>query len=359
MAETNYIGDVRVVEDVAAATNYIGDVRAFDTAAECENFIGYVDGVDDPATSKNYIGDVRVVTDIADVTNYIGDVHSWSTLNYEPEILTYIAGLTTPLSSKQKTDLNTFVKTIKNEIGITALSQIADAVHILSAETGEASLRNIVRNKHYGTLINNPAHTPYEGFKGNGTSQCIDIDFIPARDGVTYALNSASIGVYSRTNDASANFVDIGVIDGNNSAYLSYIFAGTCYASINSVIGAGSFTGLNPTTGLFMRVRSDNSIVHAYISNDEVSIANPVPSFALSTLKIFLLAAGGAGNAPSSFSKRQLALSWIGRALTRTEQIIVNTVFETYLESNGKYRMYNRRNNRMRTIHTPACTYLP
>ena len=54
------------------------------------------------------------------------------------------------------------------------------------------------------TNFNSPIHTPDQGILYNGTTQYTDLNFTPSVNGVNYTQNSATFGLYIRTDITSA-----------------------------------------------------------------------------------------------------------------------------------------------------------
>lgn len=76
-------------------------------------------------------------------------------------------------------------------------------------------------NNNQATLINTPTFITNVGFKGNGTSSYIDINFNPSTNGVNYQLNNASRFFYGFDALNGARFE--GNLDGiNNMRYANF-----------------------------------------------------------------------------------------------------------------------------------------
>lgn len=73
------------------------------------------------------------------------------------------------------------------------------------------------KRKQSATDVNNPTHTPGQGFLFNGVDQYLNTNFTPSVDGVNYQLNDAHMEVYCYENlSFTQNATLFGVIDGTN-----------------------------------------------------------------------------------------------------------------------------------------------
>jgi len=86
--------------------------------------------------------------------------------------------------------------------------------------TSQSATLDWIRTSTTATLVNSPTFTAYEGYTTDGASSYLKTNYNPGTDAVHYRLNSASMGVYIRTN----NIVDAkwlnGITDGTNNSYI-------------------------------------------------------------------------------------------------------------------------------------------
>lgn len=257
-----------------------------------------------------------------------------SGLNYEPELVTYITGLNTPLSTVQKVRLNTLIRSLKSGLAISALSDAFDVMYILGGETAESSLKNLAKNAHHGTAVNSPAFVAFEGFTGNGTTSYIKTNYNPSSQGVAYTLNSASIGVYSRT-DIDGALVSIGarVTFGDDMAYLVLRSANALFHPINQDSTTDISVENTSSTGLYVTTRTSSIGTNVYKNKSPLN-----PSFQISSTipNLEMYCCGYNNNGTASYDVKQQALVFFGKGLTQANVNVITDAFEAYMDSNGK-----------------------
>jgi hypothetical protein len=255
----------------------------------------------------------------------------------DADLAVYLASLTTPLSAGQITKLNTFVTSLKNGMGITNLSDAFDALYIFANETSEAGLKNIVKRAHDATLSTTaPAFTALEGFKGNGSSSFINSNYNPNTQKVNYSLNSASFGLYSRTDRLPASKIS-GVSDGNLIDLRPY-FALT--GQINIIRGFlhstnGKDMVVNNSLGLSMIHRQTNTNINAS-RNATLDIARTDSTTgAIPNGNIYFLARNQVGSSPINSADIQISIGIIAKDISSNIAVVYNAI-QAYMTSNGK-----------------------
>ena len=257
---------------------------------------------------------------------------------YEPDFQTYLDSLVTPLSDLQKQYMNEYYVGIKTDFNINLLSEIADQILFLAGETAGSSLKNIVKRAHDATAVKSPTYTQYEGVAGDGISAYIDTNFNGFQDGSTYALNNASIGVYSRTN---VDVLDAAVGCHTNSTNFAHIvMKNSGFASMRVHNGVYPFINESVADSLGMYFATRNAANQAGLTGWKNKVNLPFYSGTGNTtsipdLNFYLLARNNAGTA-ERFAPRQLAFSIMGRYYNKTEVGYLTDRFETYMDKRGK-----------------------
>jgi hypothetical protein len=253
---------------------------------------------------------------------------------YEPEIVLYISGLVTPLSDGHLLLLNDFVAALKADMGITALSDIFDALYVFAGETEESSLRNLVKRAHDCTAHGTYVYTATEGFTGDAATAYLDSHFKPSTEGVNLVLNNAGFGFYNR--------LPIGVsavkAEGVNATGIIRI----CPRYNATEMRSRVCNSLNIThatvTSLGMRSvfrYGANSAKSAI--NKTLSAENVVVSVALPIGNICFLAENSAViTTPINFDDRQLSMGFMSRGLVQAELDALYDNFQTYMTAYGK-----------------------
>jgi len=247
---------------------------------------------------------------------------------YEPEIVTYISGLATPLSDGQLVLLNNLVLSLKSGLGITALSDHFDLMYVLAGTTEESSLRNLVKNQYHASKQGTITFTALEGFAGNGIDGYLDSTLF-ASSAIKFVRNSASLGIYIRTNSASNTAHDIGYQQANGFI-LSRTAGGRMYSRIND--GGGMDVANADSRGMYITNRNSSTTRQIYRNSIDLLGANNA-STAISNYKFTI---GACPTPVGGFSARQYAFAFAGQSLSAAQVISVTNAIETYMDANGK-----------------------
>ena len=252
-----------------------------------------------------------------------------------PEVTAYVLGLTTPLSTTQVAKLSAFVRYIKTNLGISNLSQAFDYMRIWAGETQESSLRNIVKNAHHGTLINNPTWVQYEGITGSGAPSYAKSGYNPAIDKVALSLNSASIGIYVRTVGTTENKILMGCSDATNGLFYSPAGAAggeEAYRCNTSSTVTGSV--MSEYGGMYILSRTASNLTKSY-RNKTAGLTSILASSAIPNLEMYSCCRNSSG-APVGASNNQIAFEFAGRGLSQSDVDVITHAIEGYMDGNGK-----------------------
>ena len=204
-----------------------------------------------------------------------------------------------------------------------------DCFWMFAAEDTQAANLNWIKNAHDCTLVNAPVFTVDRGYTGAATKY-LNTNYNPSTQGVNYILNSASCGVYSRT-DAGITAVDMGCFNGTQRS---------CFLDIRET-GAGLFYGLINTNGvtnygavadslaLFEADRSGANLTTGIKRGMSVNTVADVSSSIVS-LNVFILARNSSGVA-DTFSTRQLSFAYIGGSMTVPQHLTLYNLIQAYL----------------------------
>lgn len=254
------------------------------------------------------------------------------------ETKTYLASLTTPISSTYAKTLDTFISMVKDSLAIANLSDAFDVMYDLGGETTEQSLKNLVKRQHDATAVNSPTWTQWEGFTGNGTSSYLNTNYNPATQGVVYVQNSASLGVYIRTNVDEAG-VDIGA---QTEGYTTGIYISTrrydtkFYWQINENTNSQFVNGVSwDSRGFTVAVRPNSTQVYGYKNGVNYGGAKSANSIGTPNLNIYILC-GSYGQVPTTFSTKQTSFAFLGKSLSATEVRKLTNCVEWLMDSKGK-----------------------
>ena len=258
-------------------------------------------------------------------------------ISAEAELTTYITGLTTQLSSAQLLRLNTLIKSIKTGLSISALSEAFDTLYVLAGETSESSLKNLVKDAHHCTAVNDPAFTQYEGYAG-GATKSFNTNYNPFAQGENYLLNSASLGAYVRTTTIG-NYAILGVADAGGESYIkprtNYDTVGRFWCRVNQATYTfESATG--DTKGMLIASRVGANAVDGYKNGTDLNCSgNTEVSTSLQNYNIHLLAINLSGST-TQHSPDQLSIAFMGKGFSGAEITAITNACEAYMDALGK-----------------------
>jgi len=211
-----------------------------------------------------------------------------------------------------------------------------DFLYNFAVHNTAAAVYDWIRMGITATLVNSPVHTAYEGFLTDGASSYGKINYNPGTDAVHWRLNSASFGVYIRTNDYTTVKWLIGMGDASNVADIYFLSStkfrfrinnnGAVYEDVvheNDISGFTILTRQNATTGAYAR----NSDTYSTISINSSGIPNQA-------LGIFVGAYNNNGSV-GYYSPNQFSFAFGGGQLTETQATKLYEAMERFLDAYG------------------------
>jgi len=249
------------------------------------------------------------------------------------ETTLYLTGQT--VTPAQATRIDNFITMLKDSLGITSLSSKFDAMYLLANESATLGLRNLVKRSSDATAVNSPTFTQWEGFTGNGTSSYLNSNYNPTSAAGVFTLNSASMGIYSRT-DGAGNWQDLaGRTDGAGVGFsgMTITDGSSLYIRMNSNNAGMSVTN-TVGLGFFIATRINSDSVSIYRNGIKLSEQTKTTN-GLTNANIFIGALNTAGVA-SSYSTRQYSFVYFGSDLTQTQYRMLNNCVEWYMDALGK-----------------------
>lgn len=172
------------------------------------------------------------------------------------------------------------------------------------------------------------------GVTGNGTTGYGDTQFNPTTGVNVFSLNSASIGVYSRT----AGFNDSVLIGASvGSTSFTEIAEANLFGSKIATLGLSSASNPNYTetdfSGSIISSRTSSTSQTNYSKSGSNDTSNSVSS--LTNNSLYLLANNSSGS-PFNFSPVNLAFAFIGSGLSPAQVATLQTIITTYQTALGR-----------------------
>jgi hypothetical protein len=245
------------------------------------------------------------------------------------ETQTYVEAMGVEPDDTRKGVVDTLVGSLKSAGVFTKLN----FMHLYAAHDADAALINLINPGTFdGTISNSPTFTVDRGYTTNGTTSYIDCHFNPQTLTAPYALNSASMGVWSLTSASTAGY-DMGFYS-SQGIMIACNISGTSYSRCNSA----GFDSIARGTGAghLAISRTGSGAYHIHIDGAD-SQTNAVASdtFAGGLGSVFV---GGYANTSSTLldpSARQYFASWLGGGLTPTEVADLHSALNTYKTAVG------------------------
>lgn len=253
----------------------------------------------------------------------------------DADYLVYEGAMAVAPSVAWRTAANQLFISWKAALSVSSLSSAMDIAYIFAAETEQAALLNMVKRAHDCTKVNAVAFVASRGFTGNGTTSYLNTNYNPSTQGVRYVLNSACLGVYSRT-DIQASVCDIGARVGLTDR-LAWINSrqSTNIMSCNVNQGSQSTTGSSPTSlGLFIGNRNGSGTSNLKMYRNAVAATGNQASTTIPSLNFFICGRNNNGSM-SAPTTRQYSFALAGRSMSDAEHLATYNAVQTFLTTIG------------------------
>ncbi len=207
------------------------------------------------------------------------------------------------------------------------LWSILDALYLPVANQAD-SLLNVVQNAYNMTLSGGVTFTPYQGWKGDGSTGVLNTGFIPSSAAAAnYTLNSSMLGAWGLTESQQAAY-DVGLAGAGATAAINF----------RSTTGVGIFrandgAALSPTTqgsavGLFYGRRTGAAARDVWQNGVQIALDTSA-STSLETSAITLLQNN------TGYSARQIGLAFFGAPVSFANMPAVYLIFRRLLIAFG------------------------
>lgn len=244
---------------------------------------------------------------------------------YEAEASALFARFSVDPGATRKGHINTLIAALKTA-GVWSL---LDMFYVMAAHDSQAALLNWVSTSFNGTATSSPTFTTDRGYAGNGSSAYINTGFNPTTaPSPKYTQNSGHIGVWSRTNNSTSTYYDIGqLISGNLGLNCRSSSGSTMRGYLNSA--TVSNFGANGTSIGHLVLNRTVSTHHYGYFNGTATATVAATSNALTSSNVALM------RAATNYSARELAVFHMGSALDDTKAAALYNAIQTYLVAVG------------------------
>lgn len=249
----------------------------------------------------------------------------------DPDYAAYAARLTGSYTTDQLNAIEAFFAGAKAD----GIYSIIDVLYIHALANEADGRLNIKGTSFTASRINSMSHAAFQGFTSNGTNSYLNTTFNPSTAGGSFTQNSGSIGLYSRTDQASDNN-DMGISNGTqNTTLYTRLASNNAAGRINSsTFDVGSLASNSDSRGFFLATRV-SSLAHVLYRNGTELKSTSNTSSAPINASFFVGTRSASGTPTGGFSTRQFALSLIGGGFTPTQASNLNTRVATLMTALG------------------------
>lgn len=235
---------------------------------------------------------------------------------WDPDAQAYFNQLVPQPSTSYKTAVNVLVRALKASGDWNRLDRLW--IHATEAQQN-ARISLVNPTSTALTEVNSPTWTANQGYNGDAATSYLQTSYRPSVNAVHFAVNAASIFMYSRTN-SDVNAIEIGVQDesgANSNGSFMNVRRNTNQTNFNINSGTASTLQAGPTNSLGLFIAERTAAGTQTIYKNAVQVAtNTRASDALETRQFYLLARNSNG-VPDGFSARQISFSGMGTVLDK------------------------------------------
>lgn len=217
----------------------------------------------------------------------------------------------------RKVAINNFWRTS----GIKPIMAKLDAFYMFAAADSQAALLNWIQNLYNAVATSSPTFTVDRDYQGDALASYLETNFNPTTAvSPKFTLNSACLGVYSRTDITDSQQFDIGNTTArfNSRSTIGPAFRGPMNDATSFVASPMN----NNSLGLFALNRSGASARQGYINGASVG-SDTQAATALSNETIQIL------RGTFNFSSRKIACAFFGQSLTAQEHATLFAAINT------------------------------
>lgn len=247
-----------------------------------------------------------------------------------PEAAAYAARMDLQPDDARKALIDTLFGALKAAGVLTKLS----ALWLMAAHNAQAARLNLISASYSLVAVSSPSFTVDRGYQGDASASYLRTGLTPSTDPL-YLQNSATLGCWSLTNQASNTFV-LGArvaFDSQQSVLAPRTATSAMNGRVNVGVMTEELTPIADSRGMFSASRTGPTTTHLYRNGGQLSNYSNVSTAPVGH-EMYLLGANQNGSLalPSS---RQLAAAFVGGGLTSGETLALYNALNNYLTSIG------------------------
>jgi len=327
--------DTQTAASWTVTSDAAGETVVVQSVADAVNLTSWTIPIGNLATSTTYyVWVMHTGATYGDSARSLAGSFTTAAVFMDPDAQAIINAMSSTPSGPRQSLIEDLVDGLKAD-GIWAK---LDALWVLAAHDSQSATVNWMDPAGSPILpVNAPVFTADRGFKGDNTSTYLDTQFVPGTDGVNFAQDSASAGIWVREVASDNGDIYLGTGDSSSSSTYTRIQRRSdgvewrVWGPNGGLLDGG--TDSEVATGLLVADRSGATAFHTY-RNGALENTGSAASGPLSTFSVYLLAANTSDLAGSQ-SDAQLSAAFLGGSLTGTEHGNLHTRLNTYLTAVG------------------------
>lgn len=233
---------------------------------------------------------------------------SGSAVGISPQAQQFLNRLATPPTAARKALIATYI----NALVAADIWDDLDVLYLLAAADAATAVVNLKAASFAAVAVDSPTFEADRGYTGNDSSSYLRTQYTPSTAGGAFALNNASLWVWSRTS-GQHDHNDAGNAGTHRTSMIIRNTSDQMFGRCNETADANTRT-VTSGSGLFGTSRASSSAKKLWQNGVQLGADIATNSTSLTTEELWVCAAN-----PGQFSIRQIAAFAVGSALTGKE----------------------------------------
>lgn len=246
--------------------------------------------------------------------------------SYSPAAQAYFNALATQPSPAQKARMDTYL--FKPLVSAGIFTEL-DRLFVYATEIQSNGLTSLVNPTSTAAAeVNSPAWVQYQGYTGNGTTSYVNTNYVPST-GVKFVRDSASMGLYLRTNTAASSN-DFGCLATREDIIIPRFGDGNLYYRLNDATYTAHAN--SRSDGLISIARTASNAREAFRNGVSIGTSTTASTGAPPAIAMYIGARNNSGTA-DTFSTRQFSSCFMGSGTFN--HLTVFNIIQAYMTQIG------------------------
>jgi len=210
---------------------------------------------------------------------------------------------------------------------------LLDALYIFATNNTTTAALNLVSTSFTIAPSGTLTFTADVGWAGDGSTGFLDTGYTPSTAGLNYALNAASVGIYTQTSRTTGTGTSLGTQNNGGSATQVRVDAlnGSSFVFDINNFDANS-TGNANARGAWVVSRTSSSLYSLYKNGSVTALSTQTSTpVALPNLSIYIEALDVPGSTKINFCSDQQSAAFIGGPLTSAQASSIMNRINAYM----------------------------